>query len=74
MALKMKRGQELQIVITMNAISGFDVVTRARVMVDGKAHERETGPRIRASDETELWLKVSELAQAKLVNLGLEAG
>jgi len=74
MALKLSRGQELQIVVTPNPVSGFDVVTRGRVVLNGKAHEREQGAKVHASDETGMWLKIIELAQEKLVAIGLEAG
>lgn len=60
--------------ITAGATSGFEVVTRARVLIDGHAHERVQPPKIHAKDETELWIKVAELAQTKLVNLGMENG
>ena len=74
MALKLKPKQELQIVITAGPVSGFDIVTRGRVLVDGRPYERETGARVAASNETELWMKIAELAQEKLVAIGMEAG
>lgn len=74
MALKLSRGQELQIVVMPNPVSGFDVVTRGRVVLNGKAHEREQGAKVHAANETELWMKIAELAQEKLVAIGLAEG
>lgn len=73
MALRLKRGQELQIVIVPGAVSGFDVLTRGRVVVDGHAHERVTS-KISVADEAAAWQAVSSMAQDKLVDIGMEAG
>lgn len=69
MALNLKPGMELQIVVAPGAGGmGFEVFTRMRAVVDGRAHERETS-RARARDETQAWVKIAELAQEKLVTL-----
>jgi hypothetical protein len=51
---------------------GFEVCTRLRANVNGKTHERETS-RTRAADETAVWIKISELAQERLVGLAESA-
>lgn len=74
MALRLKAGMELQIVVSPGAGGmGFEVFTRMRATVDGRAHERETS-RARAADELQAWVKIAELVQDKLAGLAAEAG
>ena len=74
MALRLKAGMELQVVVTQGAGGmGFDLVTRTRVVLQGQAHERETS-RTHAHDEAGVWVKLTELAQDRLVGLATEAG
>ena len=74
MALKLKPGMELQVVVTQGAGGmGFDLVTRTRVVIEGKPYERETS-RTHAHDEAGVWVKLTELAQDRLVGLAAEAG
>lgn len=73
MALRLKAGMELQIVVSPGVGGmGFEVFTRMRAVVDGRAHERETS-RARAADELQAWVKIAELAQDKLAGLAAEA-
>ncbi len=74
MALRLKQGMELQLVITAGKDGqGFDVLTRSKVSFNGQALETETSRR-HAPNEAAAWVLISQLAQDRLVGLADEAG
>lgn len=74
MALRLKEGMELQIVITAGkGGAGFDLQTRSKISLHGQCIENETSRR-HVDDEAQAWILIQELAAEKLVELGEEVG
>lgn len=64
---------EFQIIIAPSKGPGFELITRAKVGAAGQYIERNTS-QVHASTEAEVWSKIGELAQERMVQLAEEAG